>query len=403
MRPSAFFVRVMAIGLLMHLYVGIRLIPAAPVDGALKWLAGIALAASVTLIPLGMAARMISRQPLSDLLAWAGLSAMGFFSSLLVLTVVRDIALTALAIAGWVSGAGTPVPSFAEFTALGVPALALLLSLLGLYFARRRAPVKTIDVPVAGLDAALDGFTIVQVSDIHIGPTIKRGYVEKIVATVNALKPDLIAVTGDAVDGSVPQLQKHTQPLADLAAPHGTFFVTGNHEYYSGADPWISEFRRLGLTVLMNEHVVIDHRGAQAVIAGVTDYGGGHFDPRHQSDPAKAAKGAPDDASFRLLLAHQPRSAPRLRRRVSPCSSPATHMAASFCRGCFSCGCNSPSFTGSQSSAISGSIPAGEPAIGDRRSGSLRLPKSRGCVLCKAAEAAALQVSYDPLSVLPCA
>jgi predicted MPP superfamily phosphohydrolase len=310
MRPSAFFVRVMAIGLLMHLYVGIRLIPAAPVDGALKWLAVIALAASVTLIPLGMAARMISRQPLSDLLAWAGLSAMGFFSSLLVLTVLRDIALTALAIAGWVSGAGTPVPAFAEFTALGVPALALLLSLLGLYFARRSAPVKTVDVPVAGLDAALDGFTIVQVSDIHIGPTIKRGYVEKIVATVNALKPDLIAVTGDAVDGSVLQLQKHTQPLADLAAPHGTFFVTGNHEYYSGADPWISEFRRLGLTVLMNEHVVIDHRGAQAVIAGVTDYGGGHFDPRHQSDPAKAAKGAPDDASFRLLLAHQPRSAP---------------------------------------------------------------------------------------------
>jgi uncharacterized protein len=86
--------------------------------------------------------------------------------------------------------------------------------------------------------------------------------------------------------------------------------VTGNHEYYAGADKWVAEFRRLGLTVLLNEHVVVDHDGARAVIAGVTDYGAGSFDPAHKSDPAKAILGAPADIAFRLLLAHQPRSAP---------------------------------------------------------------------------------------------
>jgi len=85
--------------------------------------------------------------------------------------------------------------------------------------------------------------------------------------------------------------------------------VTGNHEYYSGADKWVAEFRRLGLTVLMNQHVVLDHDGARAVVAGVTDYNAGSFDPSHKSDPAAALRGAPDDAKVRLLLAHQPRSA----------------------------------------------------------------------------------------------
>jgi predicted MPP superfamily phosphohydrolase len=209
----------------------------------------------------------------------------------------------------WIRGAPIGSPRLVAASALAVPILAVLSTALGFYNARRRAPVVTVDVPIDGLPAALDGFTIVQISDIHVGPTIKRHYVERIVAAVNGLKPDLIAVTGDVVDGAVAHLADHTRPLAQLSARHGAFLVTGNHEYYSGVDKWVAEFRRLGLTVLLNQHVVVDHDGARAVVAGVTDYGAASFDPAHRSDPAEALRGAPDDAAVRLLLAHQPRSA----------------------------------------------------------------------------------------------
>jgi uncharacterized protein len=310
MRRSAFFIRFIGIGVLFHIYVGVRLIPDAPVAHAWKALAVALLVASLVLIPLGMSARNIEQQPLSDRLAWLGLTALGFFSSLLLLTFVRDIVLLAVHVADWLRGAPIGSPTFVARSALVVPALALLSSAIGFYNARRRAPVVSVDVPIDNLPAALQGFTIVQISDIHVGPTIKRHYVERIVTAVNGLKPDLIAVTGDVVDGAVPHLADHTRPLSKLSARHGAFVVTGNHEYYSGAEKWIAEFRRLGLTVLLNQHVVLDHDGARAVIAGVTDYGAGSFDPEHRSDPAKAISGAPADATVRVLLAHQPRSAP---------------------------------------------------------------------------------------------
>jgi hypothetical protein len=164
-------------------------------------------------------------------------------------------------------------------------------------------------VPIAGLPAALHGFTIAQITDLHVGATIKRNYVDRVVDAVNALGADLIAVTGDLVDGSVRDLAPHTAPLARLAARHGAYFVTGNHEYYSGAPAWIAEIRRLGLTVLENEHVVLNHDATDVVVAGVTDFGAHHYDPAQRSDPDAAMAGAPADAGVRLLLAHQPRSA----------------------------------------------------------------------------------------------
>ncbi|MGH6609892.1 MAG: metallophosphoesterase, partial [Burkholderiaceae bacterium] len=131
-----------------------------------------------------------------------------------------------------------------------------------------------------------------------------------IVAAVNGLDADLIAVTGDLVDGSVRQLASHVSPLAKLSARHGAYFVTGNHEYYSGERAWTDELRRLGMHVLMNEHVVLEHCGEKLVVAGVTDFSAHHFDARQRSDPAAALRGAPVDAGVRILLAHQPRSAP---------------------------------------------------------------------------------------------
>ncbi len=228
---------------------------------------------------------------------------LGLFSSLLVLTFGRDLLLAGARLGGFGS------PGLADDTASAVPLLALAFTLVGLVNARRTARVVRVEVPIPGLPAALHGFRIVQISDIHVGPTIKGDYLRAIVDRVNALEPDLVAITGDLVDGSVAELAGHVAPLAALRSRHGSFFVTGNHEYYSGVHGWLRELRGLGIRVLHNEHVVLQHGGAQLVLAGVPDYGGHHFDAAHRSDPAAALAGAPPDAP-RVLLAHQPRSAP---------------------------------------------------------------------------------------------
>lgn len=294
-----------ALSAALHLYIGARLAPALPPAAGLAL--ALLLVASLLLAPLGLVARRLLRPPAADRLAWAGMLCLGLFSSLLVLTLARELLLLAgriggFATSGWVEG-----------SAAAVPLLALALTALGLANARRTARVVRVTVPLAGLPPALDGLRIVQVSDIHVGPTIKRDYLQAIVDRVNALQPDLVAITGDLVDGSVAELAEHVAPLAQLRARHGAFFVTGNHEYYSGVQGWLHELRRLGIRVLHNEHVVLAHEGAALVLAGVPDHGGHHFDPQHRSDPAAAVAGAPAGAP-RVLLAHQPRAAPAAAR-----------------------------------------------------------------------------------------
>ncbi|MBC7573988.1 MAG: metallophosphoesterase [Herminiimonas sp.] len=287
----------------LHVYIGWRILPDLPVPMLVRWLGIACLLASLVLMPAGLMSRAIKRQPLADRLAWAGLLAMGLFSSLFLLTAARDVLLLIARTTG-LSGNG-----LITWSAAGVPALALLATLLGLFNARRVARVVNVEVPIAGLPTALEGFTIAQISDIHVGPTIKHGYLDAIVNAVNALDADMIAVTGDLVDGSVHELAAHTAPLAKLSARHGAYFVTGNHEYYSHAPSWIVEVRRLGLTVLLNEHVLLSHDGETVLVAGVTDYTAHHFDESHRSDPHAAVAGAPTQVGVKMLLAHQPRSA----------------------------------------------------------------------------------------------
>ena len=233
---------------------------------------------------------------------------MGLFSSLFVFTVLRDALLLILWLAS-LAGLELGWTALRQASAWWVATLALAATIVGFVNARRRARVVTVDVPIAGLPPDLDGFTIVQISDIHVGPTIKQRYVQAIVDAVNQESPDLVAITGDVVDGSVEQLAAQASPLGQLRAPHGVYLVTGNHEYYSGAAPWVAEFRRMGLRVLMNEHALIHPSGLPMIIAGVTDYSAGAFDPHQRSNPAAALAGAPADAWPRILLAHQPRSA----------------------------------------------------------------------------------------------
>jgi hypothetical protein len=293
---------------LLHAYVAWRLVPEMPFGSLAMAATALWLIGSAIVIPVGVLARL-KRRPISEPLTWAALLAIGSFSSLFVLTVVRDVGLLAgSAMSGSIVAAAS-LAGFRSDSALAVPILAALFTLVGFVNARRRARVRRVDVPIADLPPPLHGFSIAQISDIHVGATIKRDYLNGIVDAVNDLEADMIAVTGDLVDGSVTQLAPHTEPLSRLSARHGAFFVTGNHEYYSGAHAWVDEVRRLGLSVLMNEHVVLQHKGAAVVVAGVTDYSAGHFDPAHRSDPAAAIAGAPSHAGVRLLLAHQPRSA----------------------------------------------------------------------------------------------
>ena len=295
--------------LLLHVYVGARLLPDLPFGTAGIVLGAAVLVLSACLIPFGFRMRRARPAGRAKALMWAGLIALGAFSTLLVLTFARDVALLLALAADALLPGEIPLRAIEQWSALAVPIVTALLTIVGFRNARRVASVRTIEVPIAALPAPLHGFTIAQITDVHVGPTIDGNHVEAVVEAVNRLEADLVAITGDLVDGSVRQLAGHTAPLARLRARHGAYFVTGNHEYYSGAHAWIGELRRLGIRVLVNEHVVLAHDGASLLVAGVTDHSAHHFDPAHRSDPAAAIAGAPDDVGVRVLLAHQPRSA----------------------------------------------------------------------------------------------
>lgn len=178
-------------------------------------------------------------------------------------------------------------------------------SAAGMVSALSPVAVKRVRVAIDRLTAASSGMRIVQLTDVHVGPTIGKGFIDEVVARVNALEPDAIAITGDLVDGSVAELQEHVAPLGKLRAKHGVYFVTGNHEYYSGADEWIGHLRSLGIRVLRNEHVRIGGDDGFD-LAGIDDHSSGGFGDGHGPDLKRALAGR-DASRACVLLAHQPR------------------------------------------------------------------------------------------------
>lgn len=310
-------VPILVFSALTHLLVGWLMIPdLATAFPGLVWFFWAWIVISATVMPMGLIPPRFASASTKTGLTWAGLLLMGFFSSVFVLAVLRGLSLGLLTLTHWLGAAAIPLVAIRQETALLVGPLALLMTTAGFWNARRTAKVVHVDVPIAHLPASMEGFQIAQISDIHVGPTIQSRYLQRIVDRVNLLKADLVAITGDLVDGSVESVGAQTAPLRDLRSSYGTFFVTGNHEYYSGAHDWIDKLRTMGITVLMNEHVVIDHctdtqagDSATIVVAGVADYNAHHFDERHRSDPHAAMANAPEHAHVKLLLAHQPRSA----------------------------------------------------------------------------------------------
>lgn len=308
MPPLRFLLTFTTMVSILHYYIGARLLNSVTWADWLQWAGWAFLVTSALLQPVAFLARGVRNHTLRDITSWVAMTLMGLFSSLLVLTLLRDIFL--LAVAGMDASQFFQADflSLEKNTALIAMTGALVISVIGFFNARRLAKVIKVKIPLRNLPASLNGFRIVQISDIHVGPTIKKSYLSRIVNRVNTLNPDLIAITGDLVDGRVSELSAHTQPLAQLHARHGSFFVTGNHEYYSGALDWIEEIKRLGVQVLLNEHVQLSHDGATLVLAGVTDHTAGAFYNTHLSDPYAAIAGAPQHAP-KILLAHQPLSA----------------------------------------------------------------------------------------------
>jgi predicted MPP superfamily phosphohydrolase len=175
--------------------------------------------------------------------------------------------------------------------------------------ARAFAPAEISEVPVRlpRLPRTLDGLTIVQLTDVHVGPFIRRRFVEQLVAQANTLRPDLVVVTGDLVDGNVPTLGHAVSALGGLRARFGSYFVTGNHEYYSGVPEWVPFLERLGMSVLRNRHVAIGDAGGTFDLVGVDDWSGGRRRQGRGYDLEAALRGRDSDHAA-VLLAHQPRN-----------------------------------------------------------------------------------------------
>jgi predicted MPP superfamily phosphohydrolase len=266
------------------------------------------------MIPLG---RVLPRRvavPIASLVyGWMGVMFMLFVlvaaGDLVRLLVVSAGKVVQLAHAGTVAPPADPERrmlfgrGLAAFAAIG----AALGAAWGVREATGHVRVKPITVSLKRLPASMSGLVVAQITDVHVGPTIGRGFIEDIVQRTNALSPDVIVITGDLVDGSVEDLREQVAPLGNLRAPLGVFFVTGNHEYYSGVDEWLPELTRLGIRVLRNERVEL-RRGDDVIdLAGVDDHSSGRFGNGHGPNLGGALAGR-DPSRELLLLAHQPRA-----------------------------------------------------------------------------------------------
>lgn len=185
-----------------------------------------------------------------------------------------------------------------------VVAAGTLLSAVGVGQAIQAPEVRRVELAIRDLPPALDGFRMVQLTDLHISRLMHGDWVREVVERSNALRPDLVVITGDLIDGSPQARAGDVRPLADLAARHGVIASLGNHEYYFGAERWTRTFEGLGMRVLVNRHATIEHEGGRLTIAGVTDRVAPRFGMEGPST-RRALEGAAPDAPV-VLLSHQP-------------------------------------------------------------------------------------------------
>ncbi|PYB73216.1 metallophosphoesterase [Rhizobium wuzhouense] len=233
-----------------------------------------------------------------------------FFGAIVLLAamqVVLDLVSLVIFAVRWTFPA---VPPEVRYT-MGIAALAL--AGFGISQAIRVPAVKRIEVTIPGLAAELDGYRMVQLTDMHISRLFTGQWAHAVVEKTNALDADLIVITGDLIDGSLDIRREDIAPLAGLRARDGVLTVPGNHEYFFDVDRWLGHFPSLNMRILANEHHVIERGEGRLVIAGVTDLSA-RFTGAVEPDLGRALHGAPADAPV-ILLDHQPRMAERAAKR----------------------------------------------------------------------------------------
>ena len=306
------FLLPIAIAVLLHLYLWRRLVRDLALPVWARRAATIALALLGASIPLAIGfALFVSRAGNPRLMA-LGFGWLGLVAYLTAMLVAWDVVR-------WLHRrTGRPQPPAASpeldgareprrvFIARAVAGSALVASggigALGVRSAVWDVTTPEIPVVLPRLPRALDGYSIALLTDVHIGPMLDGRFLRQLVERANRMRPDLIAIGGDLVDGSVREIGAQVAELRGLRARHGVYFVTGNHEYYSGARSWIAFLEQLGVKVLINQHVPIGDT-AQFDLAGVVDRGAGRYG--HGPDALAATRGRDPDREL-VMLAHQP-------------------------------------------------------------------------------------------------
>ena len=318
-----FFIIVIAVLTFIYGFIGLRVIQPAKVSRKWKIFLWAALFVFYAAMPLVMFLRFNAPDhPVNRPLSWFAFLSFGFFTLTFAALLVRDFSFIICWFARGAAALARRLSNPAEGRELADPSrrgflinstnLALLgftgsLTGYGLAEARRIPAIVEVEVALDNLPPAFEGFRILQLTDLHVGLTIRRDYVQGVVERASEQRADVIAVTGDLVDGQVVDLRSETAPLADLQAEFGKFFITGNHEYYSGVHAWLDEVERLGFIPLLNEHRIIRRAGAGILLAGITDYRAARIVSSHASDPKAALAGAPENM-VKVMLAHQPKS-----------------------------------------------------------------------------------------------
>ena len=306
-RLVVFLAVVTSVAAFLHYYLWARLVRDAGLPS--PWF-GIATGVIVSLgavTTLGPVLSRVSPRAVSLPISWIGYVWMGVVFFLFLLLLGGDV----VRLVSWLVSRGQEVdPDRRVFLSrvLGIGAAAGALGLGGasLWSALTPVAVKHVPLRLSRFPSGLGAYKIVQLTDLHVGPTLGKAWLEDIVRRTNALDPDLIAITGDLVDGSVADLAAHVAPLGDLRARDGVFFVTGNHEYYSGVEAWLDHIRTLGVRVLRNERVPI--RAADGFdLAGVDDYTAEGMADGHGMDIRRAMHGRDSERAV-VMLAHQPKA-----------------------------------------------------------------------------------------------
>ncbi|HEV8549085.1 MAG TPA: metallophosphoesterase [Polyangiaceae bacterium] len=294
----------------VHYFIWARLVRDMALPPAWQRTFTTALVVLFLLIPTSFFLRR-SGVPFTVPLIWVSMVWMGLLLLLLMALGVGEAARAVFALAQRLASAPPPEPERRVALARLFGLLTLIvtggLSAVAVRSGLARVALRNVSVRLRRLPQALDGTTIVQLTDVHVGPTIGRAFIEDIVARTNAENPDVVAITGDLVDGSVEDLREHVAPLAGLRARYGVYFVTGNHEYYSGAQEWCEELGRLGIKVLRNERVSIGDAGASFDLAGIDDAAADQYGNGHGADLPRAVAGR-DVSRELVLLAHQPKA-----------------------------------------------------------------------------------------------